>query len=634
MGALWLAGVGGNGAFGRLVVQRDSLLSSPAPSGPAPLSSPAPSPEALVCRPEEARMNSSNVEVDGRSVADVGADLQIRNRNYRRLVDFEREGAQSTQRDEQNWYTNLGVTGSVIDWFNSEHETDPTRWARVYPMWDRAASGFDAAISGQVTTAGINDTGQASVDARATFEEAAQLTSQYRDEYQRYLTGFSHSAEGILRVSTIVRDVSFATAVALAVVVAAPVVAGALTTFGTGTLGLSAGSTALTAFTYGGTAVGMGALGAGIEGTGQALGTLGAQASAAVVDLIRGSEHAADNFDFGQVAEQGWEGMRRGFVDGVLAFAGAQAERVAASYASQAVRAALGPANSSLMSLIIRRALTRAISGGATGSVIGALQAGLNAAIQGQDMNGIMTAMERGFVVGAAAGTTLGAIGGGFEARGADRLRQAILPRLRAAAANGSPNAQLLFDQLQGELAANPGIGTNDQLRRALPGAWRAVRDPDAIANALADIWLEEHLLGLMAPRDAASRYGQAAMVLSRRAGAPVVVLPRGTSFSPDAFYNDVVLRGNRFLDLSVLDISPEHGATTHMIQDLVVDRALHGTGMRSEQLRALFSGATDSSGRNIGNDLWIEIFDSIQNGLNQPEVVYPIMRDGLNGLQ
>ncbi|OXM61139.1 hypothetical protein CF165_39470 [Amycolatopsis vastitatis] len=634
MGAPWLAGVGGNGAFGRLVVQRDPLLSSPAPSGPAPLSSPAPSPEALVCRPEEARMNSSNVEVDGRSVADVGADLQTRNRNYRRLVDFEREGAQSTQRDEQNWYTNLGVTGSVIDWFNSEHKTDPTRWARAYPMWDRAASGFDAAISGHVTTAGINDTGQASVDARATFEEAAQLTSQYRDEYQRYLSGFSHSAEGILRVSTIVRDVSFATAVALAVVVAAPVVAGALTTFGTGTLGLSAGSTALTAFTYGGTAVGMGALGAGIEGTGQALGTLGAQASAALVDLIRGSEHAADNFDFSQVAEQGWEGMRRGFVDGVLAFAGAQAERVVASYASQAVRAALGPANSSLMSLVIRRALTRAISGGATGSVIGALQAGLNAAIQGQDMNGIMTAMERGFVVGAAAGTTLGAIGGGFEARGADRLRQAILPRLRAAAANGSPSAQVLFDQLQGELGANPGIGTNDQLRQALPGVWGAVRDPDAIANALADIWLEEHLLGLMAPRDAASRYGQAAMVLSRRAGAPVVVLPRGTSFSPDAFYNDVVLQGNRFLDLSVLDISPEHGATTHMIQDLVVDRALHGTGMRSEQLRALFSGATDSSGRNIGNDLWIEIFDSFQNGLNQPEVVYPIMRDGLNGLR
>ncbi|MFD1049315.1 hypothetical protein ACFQ1S_29140, partial [Kibdelosporangium lantanae] len=154
------------------------------------------------------------------------------------------------------------------------------------------------------------------------------------------------------------------------------------------------------------------------------------------------------------------------------------------------------------------------------------------------------------------------------------------------------------------------------------------------IANVLADRGLEEHLLGLMAPRDAASRYGQAAMVLSRRAGAPVVVLPRGTSFSPDAFYNDVVLQGNRFLDLSVLDISPEHGATTHMIQDLVVDRVLHGTGMRSEQLRALFSGATDSSGRNIGNDLWIEIFDSFQNGLNQPEVVYPIMRDGLNGLQ
>jgi hypothetical protein len=243
--------------------------------------------------------------------------------------------------------------------------------------------------------------------------------------------------------------------------------------------------------------------------------------------------------------------------------------------------------------------------------------------------------MEHGFMFGFAAGTTLGAIGGGIEARNADQLRQAVLPRLRAAAEAGqNEQAEVLFLGLERKLEANPGVGTNDQLRQVLPNVWRSLRDPDTIANTLADVWLEEHLLGLMAPRDAATRYGQAAMVLSRRTGAPVVILPRGMSYPTDVFYSDVVLSGNRFLDLSVLEISPGHGASTHLIQDLVVDRALRGTGLRAEQLRALFGGATDSGGANIGNDLWIEIYDSFQGGLNQPEVVYPILNEGLGGLQ
>jgi hypothetical protein len=83
-----------------------------------------------------------------------------------------------------------------------------------------------------------------------------------------------------------------------------------------------------------------------------------------------------------------------------------------------------------------------------------------------------------------------------------------------------------------------------------------------------------------------------------------------------------------------VLDASPQHGATTHMMQDLVVDRALTGSGLRSDQLRELFLGAVGRDGQAIGNDIWIEFFDSLAGGLNQPETVYPVLRQSLQGLQ
>ncbi|CAM3642720.1 hypothetical protein KIPE111705_18400 [Kibdelosporangium persicum] len=596
----------------RLTVQRDPGQYTPA------------DPSAQVCAPEDARLNSSDPEVNGRTVTEVATNLGGRVLRYRRSIDRFKGFSVATQQDERDWYANLGLMGGFIDWFNTAPRTDPARWQQVIERWDSTAAQFDTALAHPITAQSIGEGGRLSSAAMSAFDEVSRLDSQYRAEYSAYLEGFSHSAEGVVAVSTTVRDIAFAAAVGIAVVVAAPVVAGALTTAGAGTL-----------LTYGGTAVAMGGLGAGIEGSGQVIATFGAQASMALADLVRGSERAADNFDVAQLGQAGWEGMRRGFVDGVLAFAGAQAERLVASHVGQYVRAMLGPANSGLMSLVIRRSLTRAISGGATGSVIGALQAGLMAAINGQDIAGITAAMERGFAVGAAAGTALGAAGGAIEARAAHQLRQAVLPDLRAATQTGDPaGSERLFQDLQQQLAANPGVGSNDELARVMPDVWRALRDPDQIANALADVWLEEHLLGLMAPRDAASRYGQAAMVLSRRAGAPVRILGPNESFGVQEFYDQVVLTGDRFLDLAVLKLSPAHGASTHMIQDLVVDRVLRGSGMRAEQLRALFSGAQGTGGRPIGNDIWMTVYDSLTGGLNEPEVVYPIMARGLGGLQ
>ena len=170
----------------------------------------------------------------------------------------------------------------------------------------------------------INDLGQEGQNALNIWNDAFAQTQAKRAEYSEYLGGYSSAAGGVVAVASTTRDIAFAAAVAVAVVAAAPVVAGGVAAYGTGTLGLAAGSTGLAAFTYTGTGMAMGLLGAGMEGAGREVATLGAQASMAMSDFIRGRTQAADRLRPPGGPGRGMEGMKQGFVDGVLAFAGAE----------------------------------------------------------------------------------------------------------------------------------------------------------------------------------------------------------------------------------------------------------------------------------------------------------------------
>ena len=628
----------GNAAIARAILARSGEKSDAAgmslPSGASAVAPPPGGP--VSSQPPDkapAGLESPHPEVNKRPVGAVGTDLHTRLERYNGLIPSFRKGAAETQKDEVDWYANKGLGGWIFERFNKENPTDPKRWDAVLKRWDDAAAAMQPALAIPVTTDKINDLGLAGQKGFNVWQDAAEQTRLRREEYSKYLRGFTTSGEGVVMTTTLVRDVSFAAAVGLAVVVAAPVVAGGVAAFGTGTLGLTAGSTGLAAFTYGGTALAMGGLGMGMEGAGQGLATLGAQASMAMADLIAGRAKAADNFDFSEVGAQTWDGMKRGFVDGVLAFTGLEAEKFIASAGGPAVRALFGPGNSSLYATLLRRTLQRAVSGGITGSVIGALQAGYRAAAEGQNLAGIEASMKYGFLIGGAAGTALGGAGGAWEARGAIKIQQQVATALRAKVPN--PPASMADDALLSstldKMRANPTGGKNAEILELTPKVWKALHDPDRIAGSLADIWLEEHLLGVMAPRSASERYGEAARVLAKRAGAPVIVLPRGTKFTPDAFFNDIVVSGNRFLDYSALDLAQgDHGATTHLIQDHAVDLALKGTGTSAQQYRALLAKAVGPNGEPVGVLLWESMYDSFAGGINQPEVVYPVIRQAV----
>lgn len=402
---------------------QESVLASPA--GPVAADD-GTADDGAVCEAPSV-LQSSDPEVDGRPVSEVGADLRERARRYHELIPTMREGAESTKRMEEDWHEDLGLIGGLIDLFNDVEKTDPRRWDLVLVCWQTAERQFNEALVIQVSDETINTFGQRGEEAISSFEDAFQRTSRAREEYTRYLQGFQGSAQGVLTVTTIVRDVSFAAAVGIAVVVAAPVVFGATSTFATGTLGLS--GTSATLFAGGTTALAMGGIGAGIEGGGQAAGALIVESSQLIADLMDENttwEQAIDNFDWDMVAEQGWEGFKRGFVDGVLAYAGMGFERVLHSGAQVALNRVLGEAGGRMLAQILRRAMERAIAGGVSGGVIGALDAGIKTAMNGGSVGEVLQAVQDGFVLGAALGTALGAGSGALEGRGAARLTEQV----------------------------------------------------------------------------------------------------------------------------------------------------------------------------------------------------------------
>lgn len=585
---------------------------------------------------QQPTLESAHPEVNRRPVATVDGDLRARLGRFDHTVPSMRSNSVATKQNEIDWYADRGLTGGFIDLFNSAPKTDPTRWDAVIRRWDEADSALRHAIDLPAGPDHINDLGLEGQRALNIFQDASEQDRDRRAEYSRYLAGFTHAAEGVQTTAVVVRDVAFAAAVGLAVVAAAPVVAGGVAAFGTGTLGLTAGSTGLTAFTYGGTAVAMGALGAGIEGGGQMVATLGAQASMALADFLRGRSDAVDNFDFHAVGVATAEGLQRGFVDGVLAFAGAEAEKLIASQlaSSAAIRSMFGAGNTKLYAMLLRRALTRAASGGIVGGPIGALNAGYRAAAEGQDLSGIGAAMRYGFAVGAGGGALLGGAGGAYEGRAAYQIQSRVAAAIRASA--GSSPATIADDafvsSLLSQLRQNPTAGTNQQVLDLTPRVWAALHDPDRIGNAVAQVWLEEHLLGVMAPRAATARYGTAAEVLARRRGAPVVILPRGAPpMNADQFFQNVVVPGQRFLDYSALDLTAagEHGALTHFVQDLAVDQILAEVGVTGPQYRTMLGGTVGPPDRatSPGALLWEALYDAQTGRMNQPEVVYPAIR-------
>ncbi len=186
------------------------------------------------------------------------------------------------------------------------------------------------------------------------------------------------------------------------------------------------------------------------------------------------------------------------------------------------------------------------------------------------------------------------------------------------------------------------------QVRNLGLPVWRGMQDHQPIVKVVRDIKREAERGRKNRPDDAGSKVTvetQAVINLSRRKGARVIFV-REKDIRSDVFFKKLASSPNRWLDL---EIGEAHGATTHLIQDLVVDEVLMraGSRLRAEGFRELL-GRVDAHSQKvfplvgghvdpkagIGKRLWESVFHDSGRGLHEPETLFPILRAAIPGLQ
>lgn len=368
-------------------------------------------------RAEQQIVRSDDPAIDGRSAADVAAELGARVGRYRELVPQSIADAVDAKQREARWYAELGLVGGVVDLFNDRERTDPQRWDAVVVEWRTAEGEIERALALVTDPAAVIEAGRQSERALGQFERAMRYDRWARAAFAKHLTGFTDAAGDVLVVTTLVRDLSFAAAAALAVMAMAPVIY-ASAAMGAGALGLSGG--AVTAAAHVTTAATMGVITGGYQGTVRSSAALVVEGGAlldALLDEETTWQQAIDGVDWDLIADEGWAGFERGFIDGVLAYAGLGLEQVVARGAAVALERVLGDAGRAVLGRLLSRGAERAAAAGASGGVLGALDAGVRAAIEGATIGEIVDAVETGFVMGAAVGAGVSVIGGAVVAR-------------------------------------------------------------------------------------------------------------------------------------------------------------------------------------------------------------------------
>jgi hypothetical protein len=192
------------------------------------------------------------------------------------------------------------------------------------------------------------------------------------------------------------------------------------------------------------------------------------------------------------------------------------------------------------------------------------------------------------------------------------------------------------------------GRGTNQRIADVLPVVMDGLCDPGLYAEVMAEAWTR-------AARDSTD-IETALRQMAAETGLPTQVIPQSSGFlNPAEFFRRYASAEAYFIDLPLAN--GYHGSLTHLVQDLVVDRALSraGESMRSPQFRGLFAGTegtvtraefetseattflnadlpaipVDETEMPVGEYVWRFTYDLILDGhMPQPENIWPILKD------
>ena len=181
-----------------------------------------------------------------------------------------------------------------------------------------------------------------------------------------------------------------------------------------------------------------------------------------------------------------------------------------------------------------------------------------------------------------------------------------------------------------------------------------ALNDPARIADAVNVI--EQRRRNLAdASDDLAESYREAVISIADERQIPVKLLwasregkkvamtdraGRGRKFKPKELQTGYVLTETAFtkevvgseawvIDESALQFGKDHGAITHIIQDLVVDRVLERYKLTAIEFRTILKHLDVEGGRR-GSKIWLETYDIVtpETTLSRPEIMWSAIRE------
>ena len=185
------------------------------------------------------------------------------------------------------------------------------------------------------------------------------------------------------------------------------------------------------------------------------------------------------------------------------------------------------------------------------------------------------------------------------------------------------------YNRMVAKLEANIGKGNVRQIRELVPFVMNGLRDPNLYAEVLTEAWVRAMVAG--------TGINAALLQMASESGLTLKVIP-GEMQGP-AFFRRYAGRATAMLDKPLADTS--HGSMIHILQDLVVDRALEEKGLSSGQFREMLGRektlitlpSTDDTPRGepreitIGDYVWRNTYDVIATGhIPTPESVWPIL--------
>jgi len=196
------------------------------------------------------------------------------------------------------------------------------------------------------------------------------------------------------------------------------------------------------------------------------------------------------------------------------------------------------------------------------------------------------------------------------------------------------------WDLVQKVLELHP-EGVNAELKALLPHAMAGLRDPELYGEVMAEAWA-----ALRADRDMNSILHE--MAEAQGGKTRVIKHERGT-LTDEEFVKDVATQPEHIVDNPF--VNKDHGAMTHLVQDLVLTRAFKRAGINKtasefrqmigaavgetepELLRSFqqFKQLTGERTATTSEVLWRYTYDSGAWEANQPEVLGPIFQELLD---